>query len=329
MAGEPSWSIAGSYYESCNCQAVCPCRRLNGKPGGNSTYGVCEFLLSWDIHRGQADGIDLAGRQVVMAGFYRDADPGKPWSIKLFIDERAAPEQYRQLERIFLGRAGGNMPFTSNIVTIFEVERAKMSLGHEPGHQACEGAREGQDGQNAEAVERGMEGHEPGVTPSPTKEMAEPAIGEDTFDEVLPEMRIVEPPLLLHRHVWKGAGQNRREEPHALSPRHPLLTVDLDTRHPAARRILLQHVATEIEPSQCAHALPSMTFHALGMIVPGSDLSHPHAVALTDEPQGRSRGPHARLDLGADRHPLDEFSQSIRQEAVAFVASVEADLVSE
>jgi len=143
MANDSTWSIAGSYYESCNCQAVCPCRRLNGAPGGNSTYGICEFLLSWDIHRGEADGIDLAGRQVVMAGFYSDAEPGKPWSIKLFIDERAADQQYRQLERIFLGKAGGNMPFTSNITTIFDVERASMSLGHKPGHETIQLSRLG------------------------------------------------------------------------------------------------------------------------------------------------------------------------------------------
>jgi hypothetical protein len=135
MAPGTGWSITGSYYESCNCQAVCPCRRLNGAPGGNSTYGLCQFLLSWDIHDGEAGGVGLGGRQVVMAGFYSDAEPGKPWSIKLFIDERAESEQYLQLERIFLGRAGGNMPFTSNIATIFDVERAKISLVHEPGHE--------------------------------------------------------------------------------------------------------------------------------------------------------------------------------------------------
>jgi hypothetical protein len=135
MASGTGWSITGSYYESCNCQAVCPCRRLNGAPGGDSTYGLCQFLLSWNIHHGEADGVDLAGRQVVMAGFYRDDDPGKPWSIKLFIDERAEPEAYRQLERIFLGRAGGNMPFTSNIATIFDVERAKISLTHKLGQE--------------------------------------------------------------------------------------------------------------------------------------------------------------------------------------------------
>jgi len=148
MAPGTNWSISGSYYESCNCQAVCPCRRLNGTPGGNSTYGLCQFLLSWDIHDGEAGGVGLAGRQVVMAGFYADADPGKPWSIKLFIDERAEPEQCLQLERIFLGRAGGNMPFTSSIATIFDVERAKISLVHKPGHESI---RLGQLGASAAA----------------------------------------------------------------------------------------------------------------------------------------------------------------------------------
>ena len=136
MSQDKSWSVSGSYYESCNCEAVCPCRRLNGKPGGDSTYGVCQFLLSWDILRGEAGGIGLAGRQVVMAGFYSDAEAGKPWSIKLFVDEQAEPGPYSELERIFLGKAGGNMPFTTNIATVLDVQRAKISLLHEPGRES-------------------------------------------------------------------------------------------------------------------------------------------------------------------------------------------------
>jgi hypothetical protein len=30
------WQIAGRYFESCNCDAICPCRRINGVPGGRS-----------------------------------------------------------------------------------------------------------------------------------------------------------------------------------------------------------------------------------------------------------------------------------------------------
>ena len=155
MAQAKGWSVSGSYYESCNCEAVCPCRRLNGKPGGDSTYGVCQFLLSWDVQRGEAGGVGLAGRQVVMAGFYSDAEPGKPWSIKLYIDEQAEPEPYRELERIFLGQAGGNMPFTGNIATVLDVQRAKISLLHEAGRESI---RVGELGASAVARRADYEG---------------------------------------------------------------------------------------------------------------------------------------------------------------------------
>ena len=28
------WHIAGSYYEVCNCEAICPCRRSDGRMSG-------------------------------------------------------------------------------------------------------------------------------------------------------------------------------------------------------------------------------------------------------------------------------------------------------
>src|SRR5260221_2939429 len=102
MTANSGWLIAGSYYESCNCIAVCPCRRLNGVPGGDSNYGLCQFILSWWIKHGQSRGMELAGLKIAMAGFYEDAVAGKPWTIKLFIDEVAEEEQFRELDRIFL-----------------------------------------------------------------------------------------------------------------------------------------------------------------------------------------------------------------------------------
>jgi hypothetical protein len=33
--------IRAVYFESCNCDAICPCRRIDGVPGGRSTHGVC------------------------------------------------------------------------------------------------------------------------------------------------------------------------------------------------------------------------------------------------------------------------------------------------
>jgi len=101
------WRIAGTYVEACNCEAICPCRRIGGRPGGDSTYGVCEGALSWAIEEGHAGDVDLAGLAAVLAVHYADDEPGSPWDFWLYLDERAGERRRAALEDIFSGRAGG------------------------------------------------------------------------------------------------------------------------------------------------------------------------------------------------------------------------------
>jgi hypothetical protein len=103
----PSWSLSGTYLESCNCEAICPCRRVGGRSGGRSTSGVCEGALSWAIERGHADDVDLAGLAAVLALRYDDDEPGSPWDFFLYLDDRADERQRAALEAIFTGALGG------------------------------------------------------------------------------------------------------------------------------------------------------------------------------------------------------------------------------
>jgi hypothetical protein len=103
-----SWWIRGTYFESCNCEAICPCRRIDGAAGGRSTHGVCMGVLSWLIEEGDADGIDLSGLPVAVASRYSDDEPGSPWTWGLYLDARASSEQRAALEGIFTGRLGGD-----------------------------------------------------------------------------------------------------------------------------------------------------------------------------------------------------------------------------
>ena len=103
-----SWWIRGSYFESCNCDAVCPCRRINSVAGGRSTHGVCLGVLSWLIEEGAADGVELSGLPVAVACRYSDDEPGSPWTWALYLDARASTEQRGALEDIFTGRSGGD-----------------------------------------------------------------------------------------------------------------------------------------------------------------------------------------------------------------------------
>jgi len=103
-----SWRIRGTYFESCNCEAICPCRRIDGVPGGRSTHGICLGVLSWVIEDGSANGTDLSGLPVALATRYSDDEPGSPWTWVLYVDARAAGEQRDALEAIFTGRLGGD-----------------------------------------------------------------------------------------------------------------------------------------------------------------------------------------------------------------------------
>lgn len=161
------WDISGSYFEACNCEAVCPCRRSGGRPGGRSTYGECDFVLSWCIERGTADGTDLSGRNVVLAGTYDDDAAGSPWSVVLYVDERSSLDQSCALEDIFLGRAGGGTfaNYAEAIGTVLAVRQAAISLDHTPnaerigvGTTVTVRTREQVD--HAEPVSCGIPGHD-------------------------------------------------------------------------------------------------------------------------------------------------------------------------
>jgi hypothetical protein len=103
-----SWRIRGTYFESCNCDAICPCRRIDGVAGGRSTHGICLGVLSWVIEDGAANGTELSGLPVAVASRYSDDEPGSPWTWMLYLDARASDAQRGALEDIFTGRLGGD-----------------------------------------------------------------------------------------------------------------------------------------------------------------------------------------------------------------------------
>jgi hypothetical protein len=129
------WRVSGSYFEACNCDAICPCRRQGGqKLTTGSTYGVCDFALSWRITKGRWGDLELSGLSVVLAGFYRDDEAGKPWRVCLYVDEQATSAQHEALAKIFLGQAGGTplRNFAKAIGEVYAVRPARIELDHRP-----------------------------------------------------------------------------------------------------------------------------------------------------------------------------------------------------
>jgi hypothetical protein len=132
-----TWRVAGTYFESCNCDAVCPCRMVSGTRGGRSTHGLCFGALSWAIESGHAGDVDLAGLAVAMVIRYHDDEPGSPWTLVLHVDERATREQHELLRAIFLGEAGGEhmggLPWVRKAVESVAVRSSPIEIRHEGG----------------------------------------------------------------------------------------------------------------------------------------------------------------------------------------------------
>jgi len=140
-----TWQIAGAYFESCNCEAICPCRMIDGVIGGRSTYGVCFGALCWHIDRGAAGNVDLSGLNVSLTIRYDDDEPGSPWSIVLHLDERGTPAQRRALEEIFLGERGGDvlrLPWNRKARHLLHVRTSRIEIDSGPsGHRLRVGDR--------------------------------------------------------------------------------------------------------------------------------------------------------------------------------------------
>jgi hypothetical protein len=99
-----SWKIAGSYFETCNCDLACPCVFLSPP-----TSGDCAVLLAWHINQGRFGETGLDGLNAVLAAHSPGHMLEGKWKVALYVDERANPGQQDALAQIFSGQAGGHL----------------------------------------------------------------------------------------------------------------------------------------------------------------------------------------------------------------------------
>jgi len=132
----PSWAISGTYLEACNCEAICPCRRIDGLAGGRSTHGVCLGALSWSVRDGHAGDIDLSGLGAVIAFRYDDDEAGSPWTFFLYVDERGDERQREAIVTIFTGTLGGTperqFPWVWKESDLVGWRAARIEIDHTP-----------------------------------------------------------------------------------------------------------------------------------------------------------------------------------------------------
>ena len=132
-----AFDLTGTTLEACNCDPICPCRRIDGVPGGRSTHGECTGILTWRIDHGAIGDADVSGLAVVMAIWYSDDEAGSPWRWALYLDERADEPTQAALADVWRGTLGGTplvqFPWARKPSTLLGVEPARIELDHTPG----------------------------------------------------------------------------------------------------------------------------------------------------------------------------------------------------
>jgi len=124
------WNLAGTYFEACNCDVVCPCVFTS-----DPTQGNCTVLLAWHVDKGKHGDLSLDGMNTALAAY----SPGNmlkvKWDVALYIDEKTNPAQRDALTKIFAGQVGGEpaalVPLIGKVLGVKPVSITYQAKGKE------------------------------------------------------------------------------------------------------------------------------------------------------------------------------------------------------
>jgi hypothetical protein len=121
-----SWSLKGSYVETCSCDLICPC---NATFDHGATYDYCRVTLVFNIREGEIEGTDIAGLKVAAIADTPKVMTEGNWKLGVFVDEQASDEQADKLIKVFTGQLGGPMAGLVPLVgEVLGVERVPIEV---------------------------------------------------------------------------------------------------------------------------------------------------------------------------------------------------------
>jgi len=98
------WQLDGEYFESCNCELLCPCLLTKGS---RPTEGHCDVVVAFHIDSGRYGQTDLSGLNAVLAIYTPGIMTQGNWTVEAYVDVRGSEAQRGALEQIVTARAGG------------------------------------------------------------------------------------------------------------------------------------------------------------------------------------------------------------------------------
>lgn len=121
-----AWRLEGTYFESCSCDAVCPCTwsAFTAK----ATLGRCRALLAYHVDSGEIGGVDVSGLSFAL---FLDTPPVMSdgnWRVGVYLDDAATDSQAEQLGAVLSGQMGGPPAMLGPLIgEMLGVEKAPMT----------------------------------------------------------------------------------------------------------------------------------------------------------------------------------------------------------
>ena len=124
-----SWSIEGTYFETCSCELMCPC---NFSFDHGATYDYCRVTLVFNIREGEIEGTDVRGRTLAVIADTPKVMTEGNWRLGMFVDDGTSDEQMEKLTGVFGGQMGGPMAGLAPLIgEVLGVERAPIEVVEE------------------------------------------------------------------------------------------------------------------------------------------------------------------------------------------------------
>ena len=121
-----SWSLKGSYAETCSCDLMCAC---NFSFDHGATYDYCRAALAFNIREGEIDGTDVSGLKAAFVIDTPKVMTDGNWKLAVFIDDQASDEQADKLTAVFTGQLGGPMEALAPLVgEVLGIERVPIEM---------------------------------------------------------------------------------------------------------------------------------------------------------------------------------------------------------
>jgi hypothetical protein len=121
-----SWTLRGSYVETCSCELMCPC---NVSFDHGATYDFCRVTLVFSIREGVVEGTDISGCKVALIADTPKVMTDGNWRVGVFISDEASDAQFDRLVQVFSGQLGGPMAALAPLIgEMLGVERAAIRV---------------------------------------------------------------------------------------------------------------------------------------------------------------------------------------------------------